>query len=302
MCLTPIQVKDKRTKEFVTVPCSRCPECLSKRISGWSHRLRQESKDSISSYFLTLTYDNESVPITRNNYMGLFKRDVQLFFKRIRKRQMAESSGQYVGRSIKYYCVGEYGGRYKRPHYHVLLYNVQLELMVSWQDMLILNTRGMDGKIPVKFYGWDKGNATIGKLTPASVGYTLKYCTKPKKIPMHRNDDRLPEFSLMSKGLGIGYVNEAIKAWHHADHLNRMHIVIEGGKKISMPRYYKDKIYTRDMRSEIAGYQKGEIEKRILDEYKKNPDDAYWRNKHQAIEAAFNVMHMKSEQTRKNNF
>lgn len=45
-----------------------------------------------------------------------------------------------------------------------------------------------------------------------------------------------------------------------------MCITLEDGKKIAMPRYFKDKIYDHDERSQIAGFQKGEIERRTVDE------------------------------------
>jgi hypothetical protein len=33
--------------------------------------------------------------------------------------------------------------------------------------------------------------------------------------------------------------------WHKSDLENRMYLTLEGGKKIAMPRYFKDKIYTK---------------------------------------------------------
>lgn len=40
-------------------------------------------------------------------------------------------------------------------------------------------------------------------------------------------------------------------AWHRADPVNRVYAVIEDGKKISLPRYFKDRIFTDDQRSQI---------------------------------------------------
>lgn len=110
--------------------------------------------------------------------MDLSKRDIQLFLKRLRK---AHESHRGQMQPIKYYAVGEYGGITGRPHYHIILFNADIELI---QD------------------AWQNGQVHYGKVSGASVGYTLKYMTKPSRIPMHRNDDRTKEFSLMSKGLG----------------------------------------------------------------------------------------------------
>lgn len=169
MCLTPLFLKEHGVK----VPCGKCPECRARRASAWSFRLREEDKISHSSSFITLTYDTRTVPITKNGYMSLSKRDVQLFFKRLRKAHKAEAQ-----KSIKYYAAAEYGGKTKRPHYHIILFNADISLVQE---------------------AWNKGSVHYGDVTGASVGYSLKYITKPGKIPQHRNDDRQPEFALMSK-------------------------------------------------------------------------------------------------------
>lgn len=173
-CITPFLIRHKITGENIPVPCGKCPVCVKRRISGWSFRLRQEDKVSTSSAFITLTYDTKYVPITRNGYMCLNRRDVQLFIKRLRKNQAPD----YSPNSIKYYAVGEYGGKSARPHYHLIMFNTDIECIDK---------------------AWGLGSVHYGTLTPQSVGYCLKYMSKPGRIPYHKNDDRIPEFSLMSK-------------------------------------------------------------------------------------------------------
>lgn len=200
MCQTPIIITIKRTDEKQSVPCGKCPQCLARRISGWSFRLMQEERYSDSAYFITLTYDTKNVPLTNSGYMELKKRDVQLFFKKLRK---AHHTAGHNGQPIKYYLCGEYGGKGYRPHYHAIIYNSLLELMLSPQQLLLLKHTDFDGAQPLDCIQWDKGHITIGKVNHASVGYTLKYMCKEKRIPLHKNDDRQPEFSLMSKSWGL---------------------------------------------------------------------------------------------------
>jgi len=93
-----------------------------------------------------------------------------------------------------------------------------------------------------------------------------------------------------------------MKLWHKSDLLNRMYINIDGGKKAAMPRYYKNKIYTDEQRKEIAGYQKGEIENRLLKNMSKVSHsvwDEETRNKNQAIKAAFDRMEYLSRSRQK---
>lgn len=187
-CLTPYIVKDEN-KLNIPVPCGRCPPCHKRRISAWSFRLMQQDKISTSSYFITLTYDTNSVPITRAGFLNLRKRDVQLFCKRLRRLHEGEKTKGIHSLPIKYYCAGEYGGKSYRPHYHLIIFNVQLELVLSKQELLLIKQTNYDGKTPISLKGWDNGRATIGKLSEASVGYTMKYISKTKRIPLHKNDD-----------------------------------------------------------------------------------------------------------------
>lgn len=43
----------------------------------------------------------------------------------------------------------------------------------------------------------------------------------------------------------MNYLTPAIAKWHLSDAQHRMYLTREGGEKVAMPRYYKDKIYNR---------------------------------------------------------
>lgn len=172
-CINPITLQSGDI-----VPCSKCLNCKKRRVSGWSFRLMQQLKISQSARFITLTYDTNHVPITKRGFMSLDKTDFQKFIKRLRKAQ------KDVG-NIKYYAVGEYGGRTMRPHYHAIIFNADVKLI---QPAWSLN-------------GIDIGMVHYGEVNEATIGYTLKYISKASKVPLHRNDDRVKEFSLMSKDL-----------------------------------------------------------------------------------------------------
>lgn len=264
--MKPFPIKNN-LKEEVYVPCGKCPECLSRRASGWSFRLMQEERISSSSHFLTLTYDTQHVPITPAGFMNLDKRDVQLFMKKLRKVH---------SQKLKYYVVGEYGGKSNRPHYHMLLFNARVDLIQP---------------------AWDKGAIHYGDVSHASVGYTLKYMCKPPRIPMHRNDDRLREFSLMSKGLGLSYLSDNMIAWHWDDPQNRMYCNIDNGKKIAMPRYFKNKLYTDEERKEIGESTRSRMvtaQEHMLENYVGD----YTRDYNEGIDAAYRKMYKQAAESR----
>ena len=226
MCISPITLKPQtvgwtpdqlktlkqngiKTKP-TTVPCGTCNECKARRISGWSFRLQKEMLRHNSAHFVTLTYD--SPPLTENNYMNLHKPHLQNFFKYLRKNNQ----------KIKYYACGEYGTQTMRPHYHLIIFGTTPEYITAL---------------------WTHGHVHFGQVTGASIGYTLKYMCKTSKIPLHQNDDRLPEFALMSKKLGDNYLTPQMINWHQADLKNRCYATINE-IKLALPRYYKDKIYS----------------------------------------------------------
>lgn len=202
----------KQEDRYVPVPCNRCPECLQRRASIWGFRLRKEEERSETAIFATLTYAEP--PMSPNGFMTLQKTDFQLFMKRLRKISTH-------GRKISYYACGEYGGKYKRPHYHAIIFNaVESDIEKAW----------------------NLGNTFNGTVSGASISYTVKYINKGAWKPTHHNDDRNPEFALMSKRMGANYLTEASVS-HHRQNLDKPYIVLEGGIKLALPRYYKEKLW-----------------------------------------------------------
>lgn len=289
-CMTPFNKFDKQTGTTKPCPCGKCPACIARRASGWSFRLLQEEKRSDTAYFITLTYDTKYVPITEKGFMGLCKRDIQLFFKKLRKAHF-QTYGYNI--PIKYFAVGEYGGRTMRPHYHVLLFNAKLTVMLNQVDLKSLVYFKFDGKVPVQCKQWDNGHITVGLVTGASVGYSLKYMCKPGKIPLHKNDDRQKEFALMSKGLGAQYLTKAMKAWHNADIEKRLYCVLEDGKKISMPRYYRERVYEKNQLKYAVEQLRLKLEKEN-DKMMLSKPSGFFTERNENIKGAFNRMKIKS--------
>lgn len=232
-CLTPIRIKAKQkikdgnwagvVKEdgYSVVPCGKCPECKKKRANAWIFRLLKEERIHLNSYFVTLTYDNNNVPISKNGYMTLKKRDVQLFMKRLRKISKCKTT--------KYYLCGEYGSDSWRPHYHAIMFDVRPSDIEK---------------------AWGLGYVDIGYDCKAeAIAYTTKYICKDKRVPAHAKDDRLPEFAVMSKNLGKNYLTPQVITWHRENKAS--YVVKEGGYTAPLPRYYRDFIFNEAQREEI---------------------------------------------------
>lgn len=241
-CIAPIQLKVKG--EFITVPCGKCNLCLQAKRQDWSFRLYQELRTAQSASFLTLTYEDEFVPINvKSKKLSLVKKDLHNFHKALRqcqtrtllkiKKREKMNSDRYKHLKhkwkIRYYSVGEYGSSdTQRPHYHSIMFNMH---------PLTLQKLG------------DKQVWTRGHIQNGSVGFeSIAYCTKYVIDREGEYEGREKPFTLMSRkpGLGENYMNSK-KYWHkqQGDHLDdyRYYVMYQGQKQ-RMPRYYKDKIFT----------------------------------------------------------
>lgn len=282
-CMTPYDLKTD--SGVIAVPCGKCETCLSRRVSQWSFRLRKHGQAQQSALFITLTYNNETLPKSKNNFSTLCKNDLQRFFKRLRQDNLKKygtlcyadqwNKKQQKYYTVKrwkynkktprltYYAVGEYGSQSGRPHYHAIVFNADIELLER---------------------NWTNGHLHTGSVTGASIGYTLKYMAKPTTIPHHNRDDREKEFSIMSKGIGKNYLSEKVINWHKKDLTGRMYCPMEEGKKVSMPRYYKDKIYSNWQKEKLAAhFREMHREEEMLkneEDYEKNYQYLKFKLKH----------------------
>lgn len=285
-CDTPFIIKlteEKSAKlqaNTVGVPCGKCFNCKRRRISQWSLRLMKELEVSTSSYFLTLTYDSLHVPITKNGFMTLCKnskqneelrqiesttytnsdRSAQAFFKRLRYyeqeyRQLFDTKIKKVieRKPLKYYLAAEYGTVRKRPHLHIILFNLSSESSIrkAWATAIVEKGITIDC-IPF-------GSYDIQEVNSNTIEYTLKYICKDGWNRMHKNDDRQPEFSLMSKGLGKNFITTEIESFYNR-RLDINYTTNSKGHKVAMPRYFRDKIMTEETREDAMGVIKRSVD------------------------------------------
>lgn len=61
-CSHPSRIVNKATGEYMFVPCGHCLSCRNSYTKNWTSRLEAETRDSNSTLFFSLTYDNEHIP------------------------------------------------------------------------------------------------------------------------------------------------------------------------------------------------------------------------------------------------
>lgn len=251
-------VSQIKLKNGAVVPCGSCVPCCKRYASGWSFRLMNEEKHSETAYFVTLTYATDKVEYTKNGFKTLHGPHLQGFFKSLRKVET---------KKLKYFAVGEYGGKTKRPHYHAIIFNATIRNLVDYATERAVKTGliELDGQTEMQCKHWKHGHITIGRVTEASVGYALKYMLKKKHEKKYDRDDRIKEFSRMSKGLGSKYVSEGTIRYHRASIVERFCMKLPDGKLSPMPRYYKKYFYTPEERQIVGEH----FENQAYEEYNK---------------------------------
>jgi len=208
----------------VNVPCGQCLYCRERRKTEWCFRMSEQSRESVTRYFVTLTYDPSTVPYDKYGNKVLKQKDLTDFMKRLRKRHCKEYRiecmvhGLTRQDKIKYFACGEYGER-GRPHFHLMIFNA------AWRDIE---------------ESWHLGlvDCVLAKGEGASA-YIMKYMDKHLG---KKQDWRKPiEFTTQSEGIGKSYVDR-MKDWHLAN-LDVAYVVSAQGALLPMPRYIRELIF-----------------------------------------------------------
>lgn len=232
ICLTPLSVEvPKGSKHYIAVPCGKCANCLKTRVNEWTFRLKQELKVSKNAYFVTLTYSDACLPRSKLGIPIVCKKDLQNFFKRLRKNEAQKIKSQ--GYKIRYFLVSEYGGHTGRPHYHALLFNLPVDK----------GYKGDMEAVEMIHKAWKYGAVNIGTVTSNSIAYCAHYSTA-----WHYDEEktnRVRPFMLCSRRPPIG---DAYLNTKHADWLKDSYCLfdVDDSHVISVPRYYRRKIAGND--------------------------------------------------------
>ena len=95
----------KMNCEVVQVPCGNCIGCRLDYSRQWANRCYLESLGSKNVYFITLTYDDEHLPVGKFGNNTLVPDDLKKFLKDLRRYY----SYHYKLDNIRYFACGEYG-------------------------------------------------------------------------------------------------------------------------------------------------------------------------------------------------
>lgn len=295
-------------QHIMQVPCGQCIGCRLQRSREWADRCVLESLQYPvnSCWCVTLTYSDEAfarrdrrgellhpsrIAVVRNDdgstkeRFNLYPRDLELFFKRLRK-----TFAPFGYDNIRYFVGAEYGDHGQRPHFHLILFNIGFpDLRVSdrcfsengeifesalldrvWSDNVGSNRK--PEYLPI-------GIAAINRFSWHSAAYCARYCMKKMqgKAKKERNEsftfldpdtgevvEFVDEFCRMSThpGIGFKYFEENKEKIYRTDEV----FVPDGGLKVAKrkPCKYFDKLFERDNPFDAERMQKIKAERKAV--------------------------------------
>ena len=211
----------------VLVPCGQCCGCRLERSRQWAIRCTHEASLHENNCFITLTFNDDNLPSDKS----LDVRHFQLFMKRLRKQ---------FGSNIRYYHCGEYGEKFRRPHYHACIFNFDFP---DKKIFKISNGHNLYTSVILSEI-WPYGFSLIGDVTFQSAAYVARYIMKKVTGDLAKDHyeyidpdtgeiiNLKPEYTTMSRrpGLGKGWF-EKYKSDVYPDDF-----VILNGKKMKPPK------------------------------------------------------------------
>lgn len=183
----------------LALPCGKCVGCRMDRAKQWKIRVTHECQDHEESHFITLTYDDDHLPVNEFGEPYIERRDVQLFMKNLRHR-CPDHDARVFG------CM-EYGELYHRPHAHAILWCKVPDLIPysfgKWvSPMLTRAWRDFSGD------GKPRGNVIVERCEPNTIAYVAGYVEKKQADPFYGSYPVKPFLWMSTKpAIGSSYVS-----------------------------------------------------------------------------------------------
>lgn len=243
------------------IKCGKCEGCRIDKSREWANRLLLEKEyypdDQV--WFVTLTYDEQHVPKSAYGHpetgeaipvMTLSMDDHQKFMKRLRKNSCAK---------LKFFGCGEYGPQTMRPHYHYIIFGLQLADLVPYgkgeAGFMYYQSNWLTSQWSIRKAPTRQGCVTplsadpgyfcdpLGRVlvAPASwqtFAYVARYTTKKlygAEAEYYNQFNITPPFLVMSNGIADRWFHD------HPDVYNFEYINVAtptGGKKFRPPHRF----------------------------------------------------------------
>ena len=215
---------------YIPIGCNKCKECYKKKANIWRIRLSEEikRKDNGRAYFVTLTFSTEKLKEIDEKinieYKG-YERDNAIAVHAVRR--FTENWRSKYKKSIRHWFVTELGGgRYEHLHIHGIIWTKENfeEVRNKWNYGFVFPR---DYQV-IRNY-----------VNSRTISYIMKYLTK-----YDTNHPNYKAIIMTSNGIGGNYkasLSEKMKDKYKTNQ----------GYELTLPIYYRNKIYTESEREEL---------------------------------------------------
>lgn len=221
-CISPLEISvfSRSGKKYnYDVPCGGCLNCRMTKESQLTFLSNKELLDVYQSgrgaSFVTLTYNDDCIPVNEEGLVTLRRKDLQNFIKNMRRNM------EYHKQNIpfKYIYCGELGSDTNRPHYHIVFLGLSDCVVKQYTKKL-----------------WKFGLCDVGPLSNGGIRYVCKYLTKSysnKEIKKLRDELGVERpFVYHSIGLGKDWINRYMDQIAENDYTFNLN-----SKKYLFPKY-----------------------------------------------------------------
>ncbi|MBO6087217.1 hypothetical protein J6P92_02595 [bacterium] len=253
-CLKPIKIGN------ALFACGKCEACCANKANDYIIRFRATARH-MARYFITLTYEDNCLP-----FNGLLKDDLQFFIRDLKKKL------KKMKIDMKYVAIGEYGGAFCRPHYHINLFtsekiqNINTLLESLW-SLGIVNIKDLNNSYndvrALEYIAKYHATSCLSRGIYRIKGYPLffrqedeeskkecivrlsgRFALDVKCLDMFEFIQCAEPFRLTSRGVGEELFHEKSFQRHLE---NGSFFTTNNNKRLSrLPRYYVDHLSLKD--------------------------------------------------------
>lgn len=242
------------------LPCGKCIECRLEYARECAVRCVHEAHMYPQNAFITLTYDDQHIGDNKLDYGHLqtFLKDLRnLRFSKMlkdydRSREWFLTLPKHQRKAIyepyqtPFFATGEYGDLTKRMHWHILTFNFQPDDPTQPHTNELGDVTYSSQQLNELWPHGTRNN--FGTVTFKSAGYVARYAAK-KLVHGKDQDHEFQPIHKRSSHHAIG--KKWLQKYYKTDCFNQGFIVLEGGIKTTIPRYYVK--WLKDHDSEYYG-------------------------------------------------
>lgn len=226
--------RDKRVL-YVPVGCGKCIECRKMKSREWQARLLEDVRHNKNGKFVTLTFSNESIRDLAKDIEGLKGYDLDNQIATLAVRRFLERWRKKYKKSLRHWLVTEIG--------HAGTENIHMHGIV-WTDE---NLEEVEKHWKYGHIWMGKGEKKENYVNEKTVTYLTKYVTKQDSDHKYYK----PKI-LTSAGIGKGYTSRRDSQFnkYKGEETDEAYTT-RTGHKMSLPIYWRNKIYSESEREEL---------------------------------------------------